>query len=70
MFIMADVVVVATLPFSSRTVAYWLLASGHDDLLQRPVKLNSFRQNFWVFVLRKPSIRTTNITQTKQQIMQ
>jgi len=37
---------VATLPFSSRTVAYWLFASGHDARLQRPVKLNSFRQNF------------------------
>jgi len=40
------------LPFSSRTVAYWLFARGHDARLQRPVKLNSFRQNFWVFVLQ------------------
>jgi len=40
------------LPFSSRTVAYWLFASGHEARLQSPVKLNSFRQNFWVFVLQ------------------
>ena len=42
-------------PFSSLTVAYWLLARGQDDLLQIPVKLYSFRQNFWVFVLKKIS---------------
>ena len=40
-------------PFSSRTVAYWLFASGQDDRLQRPVRLYSLRQNFWVFVLKK-----------------
>ena len=38
-------------PFSSLTVAYWLFARGQVDLLHRPVKLYSFLQNFWLFVL-------------------
>ena len=39
-------------PFSSRTVAYWLLARGQAWRLHRPVKLNSLRQNFCDLVLK------------------
>lgn len=39
------------IPFSSRTVAYWLLASGHDTRVHKPVKLYSCRQKFRVSVL-------------------
>ena len=37
-------------PSSSRTVAYWELARGQEDLLHKPVRLYSFRQNFCVLV--------------------
>lgn len=39
------------IPFSSRTVAYWLLANGHDAREHKPVKLYSWRQKFCVSVL-------------------
>lgn len=39
------------MPFSSRTVAYWLLARGQELRLHRPVRLYSWRQNFCVSVL-------------------
>lgn len=40
-------------PFSSLTVAYWELASGHEARLHRPVRFISFRQNSVGFVLKK-----------------
>lgn len=40
-------------PFSSLMVAYWLLASGQDERLHNPVRLYSFRQKFWLFVLEE-----------------
>lgn len=49
------------LPFSSRTVAYWLLARGQDDLLHNPVKLYSFLQNFCVFALEQNMILFTQV---------
>lgn len=39
-------------PFSSLTVAYWLLASGQEERLQSPVRLYSLRQKPCVFVLQ------------------
>lgn len=38
-------------PSCSLTVAYLELASGHACLEQKPVKLYSFLQKFWVVVL-------------------
>ncbi len=41
----------AHLPFSSRIVAYLLLARGQELRLHSPVTLYSFLQKFWLLVL-------------------
>ena len=41
----------AHLPFSSRMVAYLLLAKGQELRLHSPVTLYSFLQKFWLLVL-------------------
>lgn len=58
------------LPFSSRTVAYWLLARGQDDLLHNPVKLYSFLQNFCVFALEQIMILFTQVSTNRHQTNQ
>lgn len=56
------------MPFSSLTVAYWLLASGHEDRLQRPVMLYSLRQNFCDLVLMR-AIKNVCQQEEKSRLM-
>ena len=52
------------LPCSSRIVAYWLLASGHEARLQIPVRLYSFLQKLWPVVLKTFRRRTEMVPVT------
>jgi hypothetical protein len=53
------------IPLSSLTVAYWLLASGHDERLHRPLKLYSFLQKRWLTVLKRKSTVLQSVYMTK-----
>jgi hypothetical protein len=49
-------------PSCSRTVAYRELARGHDCREQKPVKLYSFLQKFWVVVLTISWLSSAGVT--------